>query len=440
MKSAKLKSIIVYSILLLLLFIMLNMFTSIISIKKSAEKSSANQMLEVAKSIAGHLDVDAYKRFLENPVKNQEYSEIKHYLEDARKKTGALHVYTLDIDNPKVSRAMIAAMPNNLEFPIGGVCTVPEKQVKMAYEGRTFYTSILEDPEYGEYLTVGAPIKDDKDKIIGYLAIDISADEINNISGKVIKSSVSIFVFNGLFVVILLIAFLIMHRWYRNELQTKVGDTEETYHWEFQSLLASVRSLRHDFSNHVQVIHGLLKLGESEKALDYISALAKEIHSITSMNLNVNNPGLSVLLEVKRLAAQNYNIETEFEIADDSFDRIKTTDLIKLLSNVVDNAIEATSELPENERFMHVACKVCDSKYVFEVSNTGPMITDKNREKIFKSGFSTKKVQEGKVRGQGLFIVKQLVTEYRGDISIQSNINETTVTLRIPIPRNGESS
>ncbi|WP_308302327.1 GHKL domain-containing protein [Bacillus sp. V5-8f] len=43
---------------------------------------------------------------------------------------------------------------------------------------------------------------------------------------------------------------------------------------------------------------------------------------------------------------------------DDSFNTIKTTDLIKLLSNLIDNAIEATIALPEQERKMNIVCKV----------------------------------------------------------------------------------
>lgn len=123
MKNKKLKAIFVLSLLLLVIFMMVNMFSSYISIKKTAENSIANQNIEAAKSIAASMDIESYKQFLDNPVKNKEYLKIKRYLEDAREKNGALHVYTLAVDNPKVSRAMIVALPEGTkeEFPIGGV-------------------------------------------------------------------------------------------------------------------------------------------------------------------------------------------------------------------------------------------------------------------------------------------------------------------------------
>ncbi|MFP3512808.1 ATP-binding protein [Peribacillus sp. SIMBA_075] len=435
MKNKKLRAFLYLTILLLIVFILLNMFSTYLSIKNSVQKSVANQNLVTARSIADSMDIEAYQRFLNNQVNSQEYKDIKAYLEDAREKIGALYVYTIMVDNPRVSKAMITGFSKDHkgDFPIGGVCTVPSEQVEQAYEGKSFITGILEDPEYGEYLTVGVPIKNQDGTIIGFLGIDVSAEDINAINGKVLKSSIAILVYNGGFVIMLLFTFFVIQKWYQKELTREVGDTEDTYQSEFQSLIASVRSLRHDFSNHIQVIHGLLKLGENAKALDYLTGLSKEVHSIESMKLDVIHPGLSVLLETKRLSAQNYNIDIEIDVSPKSFNRVKTIDLIKLLSNVIDNAIEATIELPEQERRMNIACNADDQKYTFMVTNSGPMISTLDQENIFTSGFSTKKAQKGKVRGQGLFIVKDLVSRYDGEIHVQSTEKETTVTMTIPV-------
>jgi sensor histidine kinase regulating citrate/malate metabolism len=43
-----------------------------------------------------------------------------------------------------------------------------------------------------------------------------------------------------------------------------------------EELEKALRAQRHDFINHIQVIHGLLKLGRTEKALAYIENLAKD--------------------------------------------------------------------------------------------------------------------------------------------------------------------
>ncbi|MGG3942861.1 GHKL domain-containing protein [Peribacillus psychrosaccharolyticus] len=432
MKNKKLKAIIILSILIMLLFMILNVYISYLGIKDSAKKAIANQNIEIAETLASSLDVDAYKVFLGDPSKNKEYHMIKAYLEDARKKIGALHVYTLMIDNPKISKVMVAAMPSDLEaIPISLECTVPQKQVTLAYQDKKFSTDIISDPIYGDYLTVGVPIID-QERVIGFLAIDVSIYVINDISEKVLKSSISNLIFNGFFVILVLVFFIMLHKWYQMVLQKELVETEDTYHSEIQSLLASVQSLRHDVSNHIQVVHGLLRLKEHDKALNYLTTLSEDIHSIESVKLQVKNSGLAVLLETKRLTAQNNNIDIAINLSNDEFEQMKTTDLIKLLSNVIDNAIEASCDIPEKDRRITISCMKNSDKYGFVVKNTGLKIEDINQENLIKSGYSTKKKVPGKVRGQGLFIVNEIVNRYKGELVIQSNDTETIVTMVIP--------
>lgn len=434
MKNKKLIFIFFLSIILLLFFTGLNMFMSYVNIKESVQQSIANNSIEAAESIAQSIDTEGYLKFLENPVKNEQYWEIREYLNDAREKLGALYVYTLKIDNPNVSYGMIIGMPREDDiYTIGDPCTVPEEQVSLAYyNGENYYTDIINDPLYGRYLSVGAPIYDG-DEIIGYIGIDLSTEMIDDISGKVLKNNLSTFIFSGLFVIILLISFVLLLLWYRKEFNREVVDTVDTYHEQFQSLMSSVQSLRHDQINHIQVIHGLLKVGKNEKAFNYVSDLFKDAQSISNIKVDVDNPALSILFQTKKLATQKENIHMQFSIANGKLDSIKTTDLIKVLSNLIDNAIEATLEMPENERNIEILSRLEEDYYVFVVRNTGPVIDQKDQAIIFKSGYSTKPFQDGKVRGQGLFIVKETVLKYNGKILITSRDNETRITVRFPV-------
>jgi two-component system, LytTR family, sensor histidine kinase AgrC len=432
MNRNKLRLILLLSIILLLFFTSINIYTSYSKIQRTVEESIANQNLEAAKSIAASLDVETYKRFLENPVVNKEYWEIRSYLNDAREKLGVLYVYTLKVDNPKISHGMILGVPvESGNIPIGEACTVPPEQVSRAYKGKTYVTGILEDSSYGDYLSVGAPIKDDNGEIIGYLGIDISADVLKDIGSKVLENSVWLLVFNGLFVIIIIVSVLILQRWYQKEVRREVEDTEDIYQSEFRGLISTVQSVRHDFLNHIQVLHGLLQLKKWEEVQTYVSSLVKDARTIDSLNLDIGNPGLSVLLQTKKLKSQNQNIHIHFDICKDSFDKIKTTDLIKIFSNLVDNAIEAALECPEGERFVTIEGRAESNLYEFKISNTGPKIIDK--QSIFTRGYSTKKAVQGKVRGQGLFIVKEVLNQYEGKISIESTDEKTTVTVIMPL-------
>ncbi|MDT8902245.1 Spo0B domain-containing protein [Anaeroselena agilis] len=43
-----------------------------------------------------------------------------------------------------------------------------------------------------------------------------------------------------------------------------------------EELVRALRAQRHDFINHIQVVHALLQLGRTEKALAYLDDLAKD--------------------------------------------------------------------------------------------------------------------------------------------------------------------
>jgi len=434
MKNSKIKLILVLSTVLLLLFTSLNVFTSYVKMKKTVEESIANQSLAAAESIASAIDKETYQKFLNNPMKNEYYWELTNYLVDAKEKLGALFVYTLKIDNPKVSNIMIGGLPKELDesYSIGVVCTVPEMQVKRAFEGNTYVTNIIEDADNGSYLSVGVPIKDEAGMVMGYLGIDISVDTLNDIKATVLKNNILLFVFNGIFILVVIGSFLLLQRWYQQEVAKEVGYTVDTYQAELKTLIASISSLRHDFTNHIQVLHGLLQLGESKQAQQYILSLSKEVLALETLKLNIDHPGLSILLQTKKLAAQNYHIDMNFTVSQDAFDKIKTTDLIIILSNLIDNAIDATVALPEAKRKITISCKTDVTQYVFKITNTGPKISD--YEHIFKQGYSTKKVEQGKIRGQGLFIVKEIVNSYNGKFSIDSiNELETIAIVKIPL-------
>ena len=437
MKSFKVKLILAFSIMLLVFFISISIYTSYVKLEGTVESVIANQTLEAAKSIAASIDIETYERFLKEPNRDEDYWAIRNDLNDAREKLGALYVYTLQMDNPVVSKTLIVGYPKNEhnpnDFPIGEYCTVPEEYVEKAYyEGKSFVTGAIEDEKYGNYLSVGTPIINEHGDIISYLAIDISTDKLNGIKETVLQNDIYLLIFSGMLIIIVIISVLLLQKWYQKEVAKEVGSTENTYQKEITTLIASVSSLRHDYINHIQVIHGLLNIGETEQASHYVASLFKDVQAVESIKLNLDHPGLAILLQTKKLTCQNHHIDIDISVDCNPFDKIKTIDLINILSNIIDNAIEATIELPEEQRKITISCKANDADYTFSITNTGLKKLDKDQ--IFKQGYSTKKVEQGKIRGQGLFIVNETVKKYNGTILFDTvSEKETIATVEIPI-------
>lgn len=434
MKNYRVKIILVISVCLLVFFTMFSFYMTNENINTTVEESIASQSLESAKRISANFDVDTYKKFLENPEKNKYYWEISEQLNKIRVDMGALFVYTLKIDNPHVSKSMIVGVPRHEQhhFEIGDVCTTPSQQVEQAYQGKSFTTGIIHDPRHGNYLSVGTPIFDEEKQVIGYLAIDISMSNINAVKESVQEGNLLIFLLNAFLILMVIVSYNILQKWYQIEVAKELESTEDTYQGEIRTLISSVSSLRHDYLNHIQVIHGLLLIGETEKAKQYVDSLSNEVQWIESLNPEIEHPGLAILLKAKKIAAQNHQIAMKAEVDNVSFSEMKSTDLIKILSNLIDNAMDATVELPENERQISISCCKVDHCYVLKVINSGHKVADPDA--IFKQGFSTKEPKENKVRGQGLFIVKEVVNKYHGDVTIFSTEDGlTTAAVKIPI-------
>jgi signal transduction histidine kinase len=96
------------------------------------------------------------------------------------------------------------------------------------------------------------------------------------------------------------------------------------------------------------------------------------------------------------------------------------------LLHLVRNAIEAT---PAGGRVM-MKTYGDNEKVVVEVSDTGPGIPEEEMEKIFEPFFSTKKHRFG----MGLSVVKQIVSEHLGEITVESEMGKgTTFKLIFPV-------
>lgn len=109
--------------------------------------------------------------------------------------------------------------------------------------------------------------------------------------------------------------------------------------------------------------------------------------------------------------------------------------LMAVLKNLVNNAIEAI-ETKGRSGTVRIAEKKEGDSYLFEVTDDGPGISERQLPNIFKMGYSTKFDEKtGNIyRGVGLVGVKNAVEEqFKGSIDVESNPGKGT-KFRIVIP------
>ena len=79
-------------------------------------------------------------------------------------------------------------------------------------------------------------------------------------------------------------------------------DLEDSIH-NLERLNAKLRTQRHDYLNHFQVIYGLMELEEYGEAKKYLAPVFKDIMKV-SKALKTSQPAVNALLQVKMEAAE----------------------------------------------------------------------------------------------------------------------------------------
>lgn len=162
----------------------------------SAEETIQQTSILHASRVAESIDPEEYKAFLSNPESNDDYWKIRDHLNDFREKTGALYLYTLLVDDENTVKIMVDGQPEGSEVAsdIGAKTTSTTlEDIAPALQGGTSSTEVVHDPEYGDYLSAFAPLKDKDGKVIGIIGIDIDASDVNSISNHVLKNALPLF-------------------------------------------------------------------------------------------------------------------------------------------------------------------------------------------------------------------------------------------------------
>jgi len=190
-----------------------------------------------------------------------------------------------------------------------------------------------------------------------------------------------------------------------------------------------VRAQRHDYLNHIQTIYGLLQIGHTEAASEYLTEIVSE-ERFSSQIMFLKKPGVNALLQRKTIQARNKEIAFELNIQTDlTYLRASVYDLNRILGNLIDNAFEAVAPLPPDQRQVKLEIYDDELYYGIRVTNTSPKINQKFIQTMFDPGFTTK----GEGRGMGLFIVKNIVNLNDGKIMVSS----PPITFEILLPKRG---
>jgi sensor histidine kinase regulating citrate/malate metabolism len=178
-------------------------------------------------------------------------------------------------------------------------------------------------------------------------------------------------------------------------------------------------------------VGGLIELGRTDEAIRFIaetSLVQQELVDLVQQR--IGDPALAALLLAKAALASERHVE--FRLASDArlpADLADVRDLITVIGNLVDNAIDAASGSPK--AWIEVNVHAQDDGVAVRVRDSGPGVDERAVEEIFREGFTTKR--GGTHYGLGLALVRQIAQRRGGWVRV-ANEGGAVFTALIPSP------
>ena len=176
---------------------------------------------------------------------------------------------------------------------------------------------------------------------------------------------------------------------------------------EIRQLHESVRGLKHDMRNHLMVIASYLNDGDPEAARAYTSQILDKLNAVKSY-VETGNSLMNHILNEKLNAAREKKIAVKAEIENLSFSGMESIDFSALLTNLLDNAIEACEKEPSPEIVVRIAARR-GYETILVKNRIGGSVLEKNPDLT-----TTKPVEEGKSHGLGIGRIRSICEKYSG--------------------------
>ncbi|WP_255507199.1 ATP-binding protein [Mycolicibacterium sp. 018/SC-01/001] len=184
-----------------------------------------------------------------------------------------------------------------------------------------------------------------------------------------------------------------------------------------KSVTDTLRAQTHEFANQLHTISGLVQLGEYDAVRDLVGTLTRRRAEISdAVTQHISDPAVAALLIAKTSLAAEGGVA--LTVAPGShlapLEPALATDVITLLGNLIDNAVDVSVGGPEPV----VTVEIDDSDGLeIIVRDTGPGVPEHLREAIFARGVTSKPDVPGG-RGIGLALVRLVTAAHGGTVGV----------------------
>lgn len=193
---------------------------------------------------------------------------------------------------------------------------------------------------------------------------------------------------------------------------------------EVENMYRKMRTWRHDYHNHMQVLTAYLEAGEVERARAFLDEINENLVKVDTV-IKTGNTMVDAILnsKISLMTAKEIRVDATAHVP--AALAVADVDLCVIIGNLLDNAMEACERLPAEGRFVRIYISVKGTHLYMSFTNSA----GKKQQKIGNIFASTK----GADHGFGLSRVDALVAQYGGYLTRASEDGGYTTEVILPI-------
>ena len=231
-------------------------------------------------------------------------------------------------------------------------------------------------------------------EMFGCIPIDFERVKIRN---NIINFSAVLIVPIFMVLIIYLLFNCISKQYFENIslLMEKQVEQQVEHYKKINKLTDDLREFRHDYKNHMICLQSLLNNKQYDEALSYVKSITNQ-EILDSNKFFSGNQIADAILTDKNELAQKNNCKIIFDGS--VSDEISVSNLCTILSNALDNSIEACSKIDSDEtQIIDVKCVASELIQIIRISNPNldnNAVTETSKADRKNHGFGLSNIEE----------------------------------------------
>lgn len=203
------------------------------------------------------------------------------------------------------------------------------------------------------------------------------------------------------------------------------NEMRDIYYKRMEEINQEHRKYVHNLKDYLQTIGGLAVKGNNEDILNVLGGMEVEVDSIRDKNYTGNSI-LNALLCEKESIARKKGIEIQIESHPEiGISFVENKDLIVMIGNLLDNAIEAAEECTNQKEIRMDFSQEQENFILIQMENTYSGVRNREGQRFL----TTKQNKEN--HGLGIQSVEEAAEKYGGMLLLEQQDNRFSVILTL---------